>query len=151
MVVAVSGRSGKPLWNYLIDRKPTDLPAEALDHGISYISQAKGSFVAVIDGSKWIGLDPATGRLRGPSIDLGFAPVQPIQYADLDGDGSAEILALEPQHRFRTLDRPDAGGILGGDRKAALGQKADVLLQTNARGSGARLAGGGRPRRRRSR
>ncbi len=41
MVVAVSGRSGKPLWDDLIDRKPTDLPAEALDHGIRYISQAK--------------------------------------------------------------------------------------------------------------
>ena len=84
--------------DYLIDRKPTDLPAEALDHGISYISQAKGSFVAVIDGSKWIGLDPATGRPRGPSIELGFAPILPIHYADLDGDGSAEILALERGH-----------------------------------------------------
>ncbi len=94
--MAVSGRSGKQLWNYLIDRKPTDLPSETFDHGITYVSQAERPFVAVVDGSKWIGLDPATGRPRGPSIELGFAPVQPIQYADLDGDGSAEILALEP-------------------------------------------------------
>ena len=65
------------------------------DHGITYVSQPKRPFVAVVDGSKWIGLDPATGRPRGPSIELGFAPIQPIQYADLDGDGSAEILALE--------------------------------------------------------
>src|SRR5262249_23934461 len=103
MVVAVSGRSGKPLWDDLIDRKPTELPAEPLDHGISYTSQAKSSFVAVIDGSKWIGLDPATGRPRGRSIDLGFAPILPIQYADLDGDGSAEILALGPNMNFEPL------------------------------------------------
>jgi serine/threonine protein kinase len=106
MVVALSGRSGKPLWNYLVDRKLTDLPAEALDHGIRYTSQAKGSFVAVMDGSKWISLDPATGRLRGPSIELGFSPVLPIQYADLDGDGSAEILALEPNMDFEPLTDP---------------------------------------------
>ena len=106
MVVAVSGRSGKPLWNYLIDHKSTDLASETFDHGIAYVSQAKGSFVAVIDGSKWIGLDPATGRLRGPSIELGFAPVLPIQYADLDGDGSAEILALEPNLDFEPLTAP---------------------------------------------
>jgi hypothetical protein len=43
----------------------------------------------------WIGLDPATGRVRSPSIELGFVPAQPLEYADLDGDGSADVLALE--------------------------------------------------------
>ncbi len=121
MVVAVSGRSGKQLWNYLIDRKPTDLPAESPRPWDHFYLPGEGPFVAVIDGSKWIGLDPATGRLRGPSIELGFAPVLPIQYVDLDGDGSAEILALEPEHGDRTVDRPDAGGILGGDRDSGSG------------------------------
>jgi tRNA A-37 threonylcarbamoyl transferase component Bud32 len=118
MVVAVSGRSGKPLWDDLIDRKAADLPAEALDHGISYISQAKGSFLAVIDGSKWIGLDPTTGRHRGPSIELGFAPILPIQYADLDGDGSAEVLALGPNINFEPLTAPklEAFSVTSGQR-----------------------------------
>jgi outer membrane protein assembly factor BamB/predicted Ser/Thr protein kinase len=106
MVAAVSGRSGKPLWSYPIDPKPTDLPSATFDHGVTYVFQSKGPVVAVIDGSKWIGLDPATGRLLGPSINLGFTPVQPIQHADLDGDGLAEILALEPWEGFEPLTVP---------------------------------------------
>ena len=74
---------------------PRTFRVRAFDHGINYVSQPKRPFVAVVDGSKWIGLDPATGRLRGPAIDLGFTPVRPIQYADLDGDGATEVLALE--------------------------------------------------------
>ena len=66
IVVAVSGRSGKELWNYAIDRKLADLPSESFDHGIKYVFQPKRPFVALVDGSKWIGLDPATGRLLGP-------------------------------------------------------------------------------------
>ena len=52
--------------------------------------------MALVDGSKWIGLDPATGRLLGPWIDFGFTPTGPIQFADLDGDGVMEVLAPEP-------------------------------------------------------
>jgi tRNA A-37 threonylcarbamoyl transferase component Bud32/outer membrane protein assembly factor BamB len=95
IVVAVSGRSGKELWNYAIDRKLAELPSESFDHGIEYVSQPKRPFVALVDGSKWIGLDPATGRVTTPSLDLGFTPVGPIQFADLDGDGVMEVLALE--------------------------------------------------------
>ena len=96
IVVAVSGRSGKELWNYAIDHQPTDLRLRRFDHGINYVFQPKGPFVAVVDGSKWIGLDPATGRVTTPALELGFTPVGPIQYADLDGDGVMEVLALEP-------------------------------------------------------
>ena len=96
IVVAVSGRSGREIWNYAIDQKLADLPSESFDHGITYVSQARRPFVALVDGSKWIGLDPATGRLLGPWIDFGFTPTGPIQFADLDGDGVMEVLALEP-------------------------------------------------------
>ena len=47
---AVSGRSGKELWHRQIDRKPVDLNQEALAHGVDYISQPKGPFVAVVNG-----------------------------------------------------------------------------------------------------
>ena len=96
IVVAVSGRSGKELWNHVIDQKPVDLPGETFDRGITDLRQPSGRLMAVVDGSKWIGLDPATGGPKGPAIDLGFTPVQPVQYAELDGDGTMEILALEP-------------------------------------------------------
>ena len=52
--------------------------------------------MALVDGSKVIGLDPKTGRLRSPTIELGFTPAQPVQYMDLDGDGSIDLLALSP-------------------------------------------------------
>jgi hypothetical protein len=96
VVAAVSGLSGKELWNHVIDRKPVDLPREALERGITYLSHASGRLVALVYGSTWIGLDAATGRPKGPAIDLGFTPVQPVQHADLDGDGTMEVLALEP-------------------------------------------------------
>ena len=106
VVVAVSGRSGKELWNHVIDQKPVALPAETLDRGITYLRQPAGPLVAVVDGSKWIGLDPATGRPKGPAIDLGFTPVQAVQHADLDGDGTMEILALEPGKGGEPLATP---------------------------------------------
>jgi hypothetical protein len=39
----------------VIDRKATDLPEETFDHGITYVSRSKDSFVAMVDGSNWIG------------------------------------------------------------------------------------------------
>ena len=112
VVVAVSGRSGKEIWNFVIDHKATELPEQTFDHGITFVSQSNDSFVAIIDGSTWIGLDPATGRPRRPSIDLGFAPVQPIQYADVEGDGSADVIALEPGADFWPLADPKLGAFL---------------------------------------
>ncbi len=95
--------------------------------------------MAVVDGSKWIGLDPATGRPQGPSIELGFAPVQPVQYADLDGDGTVEVLALEPGNVVAHEPLTDPtwwhSPMATGERLWA--RRTDVLLQTNARGSGA--------------
>ncbi len=95
IVVAVSGRSGKELWHWQIDREPVDLNQETLAHGVDYILQPKGPFLAVVNGPSQVSLDPATGQVRSPALDLGFTPVGPIQYADLDGDGVMEVLALE--------------------------------------------------------
>ena len=153
IVVAVSGRSGKELWNYAIDQKLADLPSESFDHGIMYVSQPKRPFVALVDGTKWIGLDPATGRVTTPALDLGFTPVGPIQFADLDGDGVMEVLALERRKDScpGALDQADAGGVLDGAGKTSVGQEAGCLVQAQAGRAGERLASGGRPRQRWSR
>ncbi len=148
IVVAVSGRSGKELWSYAIDQKLADLPSESFDHGIKYVFQPKRPFVALVDGSKWIGLDPATGRVTDPALDLGFTPVGPIQFADLDGDGVMEVLALEhskPPVQEPLID-PDAGGVLDGAGKTSVGEEAGCLVQAQAGRHSARLASGGRPR-----
>jgi len=111
VVVAVSGRSGRWLWNYPLARRSNYLDLEAVgftrrshyfgphgnpsfDVGLTIATGPKGPLVAVIDGSQCIRLDPATGRPRGRPIDLGFEPARPVQYADLDGDGEPEIIAL---------------------------------------------------------
>ena len=54
------------------------------------------TLVAVTEGPHWLGLDPAKGRLKAGPFDLGFAPLGPVEHADLDGDGEPEILAMRP-------------------------------------------------------
>jgi hypothetical protein len=40
------------------------------------------------------GLESKAGGPKGRPIDMGFEPVRPLQYADLDGDGEPEVVAL---------------------------------------------------------
>ncbi len=93
VVVAVSGRTGKWLWNHALPREPRSrLGPWSL--GLSLVKGVSGSIVAVVDGRIWIGLDPATGRPRRGPIRLNVMLLRPIQYADLDGDGEPEVLAV---------------------------------------------------------
>jgi outer membrane protein assembly factor BamB len=94
MLVAISGRSGIRLWTYPIDETPIHVPASNLERGAVLVKGRESRLVVYVDGSEWIGLDPATGKRRIEPIDLGFDPVVPVQHADLDGDGEPEILAL---------------------------------------------------------
>ena len=112
VVVAVSGRFGKELWNYPIDQKAAALRPEAFDNGIQYVPGPNGPLVVVVAGSQWVGLDPATGRVQRPPIELGFEPALPIQHVDLDGDGTIEILALEPHKGFERLTDPTLTALL---------------------------------------
>ncbi len=95
VVVAVSGRTGRWLWNYSLPaRRRVGFPSP---HGrLSVLSGRKGSMLALNDGSQWIGLAPATGQARGQPIELGFFPERPLEYKDLDGDGEPDVLALGP-------------------------------------------------------
>ena len=106
VVVAVSGRSGRELWNHVIDQQTAELPTTTPDDGIYRVSTPKGSLVAFVDQSRWIGLDMKSGRPINPAIDFGFTPVPPIEHVDLDGDGIAEILALEPWRGNEPLTAP---------------------------------------------
>jgi hypothetical protein len=93
-IVAVSGRSGRELWREPIDRKTTTIAPDHFDSGATLLHDPRGSTIAFVDGSRWIGLNPATGRPRGQPIDLRFVPARPVQYADLDGDGAMDVLAV---------------------------------------------------------
>jgi outer membrane protein assembly factor BamB len=96
VVVAVSGRSGRRLWTYAIDPAFRQWPNRGWRLGTLVVSGGRSPTVAIVEESRCIGLDPADGCPRTGPIDLGFEPVRPVQYADLDGDGRAEILAIGP-------------------------------------------------------
>ena len=108
IVVAISGRSGRWLWSHPIDPAFTTSwsPPVRDNARRRWCRAGESSMVAILDGDGMVaGLDPATGRPRSGPIDLGFEPVRPLQYADLDGDGEPEILALGsgPGPRQQTL------------------------------------------------
>ncbi len=96
VVQAISGRSGRALWTYPIDPAFSEIKTNYWEKPATLTRGRRTSVVAILDGSRWIGLDPATGRPRAGPIDLGFEPVRPLQHADLDGDGEPEIIALGP-------------------------------------------------------
>ena len=96
VLVAVSGRSGTRIWSHELDEKFVDVPRE---RHILLPVMARGrqsTRIGYLTGTHWCALDPATGRVQGGPIELGFVPVAPVQHADLDGDGEPEIVALGP-------------------------------------------------------
>ncbi len=96
IVLAISGRSSTRLWSHAIDPAFATMPTPLEQRPAAFVPGRKESTVAIVNGATWLGLDPATGRPRSGPIPLGFEPERPLQYADLDGDGEPEILALGP-------------------------------------------------------
>jgi hypothetical protein len=96
VVLALSGRTGTPLWHSLIDPKFTRTTTQFWDRPATFLKGHRTSIVAVIDGSRWLRIDPRDGRALDSVIDLGFEPARPLQYADCDGDGEPEVLAVGP-------------------------------------------------------
>ncbi len=96
VIQAISGRTGRRLWSDPVDPTFTTYSHPTWSRSATVVPGRKPAMVTYIDGAQWMRLDPATGKPLGTSIDLGFVPVGPVQYADLDGDGEPEILAMGP-------------------------------------------------------
>ncbi len=99
--MAISGRSGRWLWGYSLDKAFVDVPKESYSRSAALVEGRRSALVEIIDGAQWLGLDPPTGRPKAGPFQLGFIPRQPVQHADLDGDGEPEILALETDRAVR--------------------------------------------------
>ncbi len=78
IVQAVSGRSGRCLWTYAIDPKFTLIKTQYWDRPAALVRGKKLMSIAIIDGTEWTPLDPATGRPRSGTGRAGlrrlFAP-----------------------------------------------------------------------------
>ncbi len=124
VIAAISGRTGRALWSRTLDKETmsrpwlwdrlnrgsgTPWPFDAFDSEVVVVPGRRGPIVAQVVGSQWTELDPATGKPHGRPIDFGFTPVRPVQHADLDGDGSPEVLASgtgKPKGTSINPDRP---------------------------------------------
>lgn len=101
----VSGRSTRgghtmPLNEFYLRIPPSVRQSGA--HAYSHIAPAlvqiasdKPPCIAVIAGDKLALIDQASGTPLGPETELGFRPGREVQWADVDGDGLSDLIALE--------------------------------------------------------
>ena len=94
IILAVSGRSGIPIWHHPIDPKTTTLPIDPFDTGATVLNGRGIPIVSFVSGTQWNRLNARSGQPLSAPIDLGLVPVRPALFADLDGDSSQDILAL---------------------------------------------------------
>ncbi len=115
-ILAISGRSGRSLWTFPLDRAFTAIKVQYWDKPAALALGKRTAHVAILDGSRVVLLDLATGQPRAAAFDLGFEPVRSLQYGDLDGDGESELLALgpgsSPKQQSLTACSLDTGKVL---------------------------------------
>jgi PQQ-like domain len=90
-ITAISGRSGRSLWIC-----PVFTPHEDWRQPATLVRGRQSALIVLMDDTKWLAVDPASGKPQAESFDIGYPPIRPVQHADLDGDGEPEILALSP-------------------------------------------------------
>ena len=84
-VEAVSGRSGRKLWSF---EPPSTTSAPVV------VKLGGRTSVAVVAGSRLIAVDPTTGEPAAPALVMEPAPDRATCYADLDGDGSTDLVTI---------------------------------------------------------
>ena len=94
VVMAISGRSGRQLWKFAIDQTFQSTWQAAWKQPPALLQGRQSTLVSVVDGARWLGLDPATGQPRAGPFDLELIASREVQYADLDGDGEPELVAM---------------------------------------------------------
>ena len=93
IVVAISGRSGRWIWSYPVEKSFTDPPYPTWYRAATVMS-GQSPLIAIENRASWLVLDGATGRRISGPFELGFSPIRPLSFADLDRDGEPEVIAL---------------------------------------------------------
>ena len=96
VVMAISGRSGRPLWKYPIDQTFDISWLDDFRQSPALVHGRRLNLLSVVDGARWLGLDLATGQPKAGPFDLQSIAIRDVQYSDLDGDGEPELVALCP-------------------------------------------------------
>ena len=79
VVQAISGRTGRRVWSFAIDPTLTTIRARYWNCLATLLHRRRASTLSVLDGSRWITIDPRTGLPTGDLIHLGREPVRPVQ------------------------------------------------------------------------
>jgi hypothetical protein len=96
IITAISGRSGRWLWTFPIERSFSEVKTRYEDRSAALLRGRKTAHVVILDGSQAIVLDALSGRSRSAPIDLGFEPLRAVQFADFDSDGEPDMVGLGP-------------------------------------------------------
>src|SRR5262249_19129514 len=120
-VEAVSGRTGRLLWRYALERDVKDPPrpnGHRVDTRYATVVIREGGkrILVVVAGRCVVGLDLQTGKPVWPVRDLGFEPFHTPVFADVTGTGQPALVLLQ--------DNPISGE---GLTVTAMSLAADVL------------------------
>jgi outer membrane protein assembly factor BamB/tRNA A-37 threonylcarbamoyl transferase component Bud32 len=108
-IEAISGRTGKPLWRFLLE--DGWFPEAAATPFAAEVARIGGRPVVVCQaGSRLIGLDPATGKPVQAARDLGFTPLRAPQLVD----GPEPLVLLLREVGSQTLELSALAWTTGG-------------------------------------
>jgi outer membrane protein assembly factor BamB/tRNA A-37 threonylcarbamoyl transferase component Bud32 len=95
--VAMYSQSRFSMGQRLYDMDWSEPQGIAVPHAAQVVMVEGGPLAIVVAGTFLIALDLATGRPAWPAVDLGFWPLRPPQFADLNGAGLQAALLLGQQ------------------------------------------------------
>ena len=95
---AISGKTGRSLWRYPLGTDLSNSQNNRVETALDAIAQPlivrveERQVVTSVAGTKFFGVDLATGKEAWPPIELGFAPDGPPQILATDGNGPPAAL-----------------------------------------------------------
>ncbi|MEX2121901.1 MAG: protein kinase [Pirellulales bacterium] len=115
IVEALAGHTGAPIWKKDIHQgaRAAGDSSTSLVLPVTMIRVGGKPLAALVVDQFLFGLDPATGESALPggaaNLDLGVAPLRAPEFADLDGDGTQEVVFVDPAGAVAAVSLKSAG------------------------------------------